>query len=115
MEAKIWISNLTPGTTAEQLSALFAEYGEVLEAIVSEDPEEGKTTYNALVNLNSEEGAADAIEELEGYKLNKRPLQLDWFGEEDDDYEDEWGDDGDDDDDEGNDAPRKGKQRYAEE
>ncbi len=85
MEAKIWISNVDRSTTEEELEALFSEYGRVVEVIIDRETEEDTKTLNALVEMANEQEAAEAMETLDGYRLNRRSLELDWFDEEDED------------------------------
>lgn len=89
MEAKIWISNLDRSTTEEELDALFSEYGTVVEVIIDREPEAGRKTLNALVEMATEAEASDALDGLNGYRLNRRTLELDWFDQGDEDVDNE--------------------------
>jgi len=88
MIAKLLVSNLDKSTTEDELDLLFSRYGEVESISINENPDPGKRTFSALVVINDEEDAEEIMDQLQGQKLNSRPLHIKWF--EDEDWEDEW-------------------------
>ncbi|GAB4416678.1 MAG: hypothetical protein OHK0039_26220 [Bacteroidia bacterium] len=90
MDVRILVNNLDPKTTEEELNTLFAEYGEVLGVVLNEDSEGDTPSVSAIITMSDDEAAADAIDALEGHKVHKRAIRVDWFDDEGDD--DEWED-----------------------
>lgn len=72
--SKIYIGNLNFDTTQEDLSAVFAAYGEVKDCFLPTDYD-GNPRGFAFVSM-AEEDAAKAIEELNGTELDGRTLTV---------------------------------------
>ncbi len=72
--AKIYVGNLNFATTQEDLSAAFAAYGTVKDCFLPTDYD-GNPRGFAFISMD-EEGAAKAIEELNGSNLDGRSLTV---------------------------------------
>jgi RNA recognition motif-containing protein len=73
---KLYVGNLNYQTTQSQLEALFAEAGEVVEAVVVEDRYTGRSRGFGFVEMATEEAAAAAIEKFHGQTLDGRTLNV---------------------------------------
>jgi RNA recognition motif-containing protein len=72
----IYVGNVDFKATEEQLSDLFAEYGEVTSVKIITDKLSGRSKGFAFVEMaNDDEGQA-AIEALNGYALNDREMNV---------------------------------------
>lgn len=70
----IFIKGLSYGVNSQDLEGLFAEYGEVSSAKVILDRETGKSRGFGFVEMNDEEAAKKAIEELNGAEYDGRTI-----------------------------------------
>lgn len=76
MGIKLYVGNLPFSTTDESLAALFQRHGEVSSAKIVTDRETGRSRGFAFVEFaNREEGEA-AMQALNGYGLDGRPLTV---------------------------------------
>jgi len=73
---KIFVGNLSWKTTEEQLKAHFEVYGQVLSAKIVTDKTTGRSKGFGFVEMAEEDGAANAIRELNGKPLLDRSLRL---------------------------------------
>jgi RNA recognition motif-containing protein len=72
----IYVGNVDFKATEDQISELFAEYGEVTSAKIVTDRLSGRSRGFAFVEMaNDDEGKA-AIEALNGYNLNSREISV---------------------------------------
>jgi RNA recognition motif-containing protein len=72
----IYVGNVDFKATEEQLSDLFAEYGEVTSVKIITDKLSGRSKGFAFVEMaNDDEGQA-AIEALNGYTVNDREMNV---------------------------------------
>ncbi len=72
----IYVGNVDFKATEDQISELFAEYGEVTSAKIITDRLSGRSRGFAFVEMaNDDEGKA-AIEALNGYNLNSREISV---------------------------------------
>jgi RNA recognition motif-containing protein len=72
----IYVGNVDFKATEEQLSDLFAEYGEVTSVKIVSDRISGRSKGYGFVEMaNHEEGKA-AVEALNGYALNTREISV---------------------------------------
>jgi RNA recognition motif-containing protein len=76
MAKKLYVGNITFGTTSDDLRNLFAEYGEVTDAIVIQDRETGRSRGFGFVELSTDEAADAAIEALNGASVDGRDLTV---------------------------------------
>jgi RNA recognition motif-containing protein len=76
MAKNIYVGNLTWGTTADDLLALFQQHGEVARAQVITDRETGRSRGFGFVEMANDDEAQAAIEALNGSNLQGRPLTV---------------------------------------
>ena len=72
----IYVGNLPFSTTRDELSALFAEFGEVSRATIITDRETQRSKGFGFVDMNDVAQAHNAIEALNGKEINGRPLRV---------------------------------------
>lgn len=80
MPTKIFCANLNYDSTASQISARFAEYGEVLSANVVTDSYTGKSKGFGFVEMASEDQCRAAIEALNGKEFDGRLMAAELAG-----------------------------------
>jgi cold-inducible RNA-binding protein len=76
MNTKLYVGNLPPGTTAEDLRQLFATVGGVLSVEIVKDKRTGKNKGFAFVDMVSQGDAGKAVSEFNGYRLNQNSLKV---------------------------------------
>jgi RNA recognition motif-containing protein len=76
MTKKLYVGNLSYTTTKEQLRDLFAQVGEVKDAIIITDRETGKSKGFGFVEMATVEASQEAIKKFNGYTVDKRPLTV---------------------------------------
>ena len=76
MSTKLFVGNISWGATEEALQAAFAEYGEIEEAVIIKDKFSGRSKGFGFVTFTNADDAAKAIEALNGYELDGRPLTV---------------------------------------
>ncbi|HKR13264.1 MAG TPA: RNA-binding protein [Pyrinomonadaceae bacterium] len=76
MSTKLYVGNLSFGTTSEQLQELFAQAGTVQSASVVEDRETGRSRGFAFVEMSTNDEAAAAIDQFNGKELGGRALKV---------------------------------------
>ncbi|MEN6409245.1 MAG: RNA-binding protein [Anaerolineaceae bacterium] len=76
MEVKLYVGNLSYDTTEEQLRTMFAEAGNVVEAVVIKDRDTGSSKGFAFVTMGSQEDANKAISSFNGKDVNGRSLTV---------------------------------------
>jgi RNA recognition motif-containing protein len=76
MTKKLYVGNLPFTTTTGQLRDLFAEHGEVSDAVVIEDRETGRSRGFGFVEMGSEEDAQKAIAAMNGKSIDGRQLNV---------------------------------------
>ncbi len=74
MKNKLYVGNLPYTMTTDQLRDLFAEFGEVSDAIVISDRHSGRSKGFGFVEFASEEAAQKAIEAMEGKEVDGRNI-----------------------------------------
>ncbi|WP_436714706.1 RNA-binding protein [Roseiconus lacunae] len=72
---KMYVGNLAWGVTTEKLEELFRQYGQVDDAIVLTDRETGRSRGFGFVTM-ADEAAKEAIDALDGYDYEGRPLRV---------------------------------------
>jgi RNA recognition motif-containing protein len=73
---KIFVGNLSFGTTEDALRSLFEEKGAVEEVSIVTDRETGRSRGFAFVNMANHAEARAAIEALNGVELDGRKLNV---------------------------------------
>lgn len=76
MGTKVFVGNLSFDTTREQLEELFKQAGEVTEVAMPTDRMSGRPRGFAFVSFATDEGAAAAIQKLDGQELDGRNLRV---------------------------------------
>ena len=74
MGTKIYVGNLPWRATDAQLSQLFGNHGDVVDAKIVTDRETGRSRGFGFVTMASDEAAQAAIRALNGYSLEGRSL-----------------------------------------
>ncbi|MAI66801.1 MAG: RNA-binding protein [Phycisphaerae bacterium] len=72
---KLYIGNLSWGTTTEDLKAHFEAYGTVSDAIVITDRQSGRSRGFGFVTMDNNDEANKAIEECGGKELDGREIK----------------------------------------
>jgi RNA recognition motif-containing protein len=76
MGSKLYVGNLSYGTTSQDLNTLFAAHGNVTSAEVLQDRETGRSKGFGFVQMSSDEEAAAAIAALGGAQHDGRALTV---------------------------------------
>lgn len=76
MAAKVFVGNLNFNTTKAEVETLFAKAGEVKDVFLPTDRESGRPRGFAFVEFSSDEEAAKAIEQFNGYEMGGRALRV---------------------------------------
>lgn len=77
MSAKLFVGNLSPETTSDELSTLFSEAGVVDSCNLIIDRETERSKGFAFIEMNSKEAANAAKEKFNGQDLHGRALKVD--------------------------------------
>jgi RNA recognition motif-containing protein len=73
---KLYVGNLSFGTTEAAVRELFAQAGEVVSVSLPTDRETGRPRGFGFVELASEEAAVAATQRLDGYSLDGRNIRV---------------------------------------
>lgn len=76
MSVRLYVGNLSFDATGEDLREIFAESGEVEDAIIVTRPGGGRPRGFGFVTMADESGAEEAIRQLDGQELAGRPLKV---------------------------------------
>ena len=76
MSNKLFVGNLSPDTTGEELRTLFSEVGEVDSCQLITDRDSGRSKGFAFIEMNSQEIANTAKEKLNGQDLHGKALKV---------------------------------------
>ena len=71
---KIYVGNLPYTVTSDELSKIFSEFGEVVDAAVITDKMSGRSKGFGFVEFAEEEMAQKAIDEMNGKEIEARAL-----------------------------------------
>jgi len=74
--SKVFVGNLDYATTRQNLEALFAPHGTIVELVLPVDRATGQPRGFAFVTLDSEAEASEAIQRLDGTELLGRNLRV---------------------------------------
>ena len=77
MSKKLFVGSLSWNTTSDELRNAFAACGEVTEVKVVMNRDTGRSRGFGFVTYESEDGAARAIETLDGSTLDGRSIRVD--------------------------------------
>ncbi len=72
---KLYIGNLSWGTTTETLKAHFEQFGAVSDAIVITDRQSDRSRGFGFVTMDNDEEAKKAMEECDGGDLDSRTIK----------------------------------------
>jgi RNA recognition motif-containing protein len=73
---RLFVANIAWSVTSKELRELFSRYGQVRACLIIADQETGRSRGFGFVQMDSDDEAAIAIEELNGYVLGGRNLQV---------------------------------------
>lgn len=74
MSKKLFVGNIAWSVSDDQLRELFAQYGEIEEAIVIMDRDSGRSKGFGFVTFINDEDADKAVAELNGYDWEGRNI-----------------------------------------
>ena len=74
--SKLYVGNLSYGTTSSDLEQLFAQHGTVQSAEVISDRETGRSKGFGFVQMGSDQEAQAAIDALNGQQVDGRALTV---------------------------------------
>jgi len=76
MNKKLYVGNLPYNTTEAQVRELFEQAGVITEVALITDRETGRPKGFGFVEMETVEGAQEAIKRFNGYSLNDRNLTV---------------------------------------
>jgi RNA recognition motif-containing protein len=76
MNKKLYVGNLSYGTTEDELQKLFVEVGPVLSVTIITDRASGQSKGFGFVEMETEQAAQEAIEQLNNREVNQRTLTV---------------------------------------
>lgn len=76
MAKKLFVSNLDFEITTDQLRDMFSEVGGVVSAVIATDRESKRSKGFAFVEMDADDDAAKAIEQLNNKVVNGRPMKV---------------------------------------
>ena len=76
MASKVFVGNLDFATTREEVEALFAEVGPIVDVFLPPDRATGRPRGFAFVEFETAEAAEQAIERFDGHELRGRQLRV---------------------------------------
>ncbi|MDR1785470.1 MAG: RNA-binding protein [Spirochaetaceae bacterium] len=76
MAQKIYVGNLSYGTTEEKLTSIFSQYGEVLSSVIIKDRFTDQSKGFGFVEMVEADAANAAIEALNGKDLDGRRVRV---------------------------------------
>jgi RNA recognition motif-containing protein len=72
----IYVGNLSYKVSDQELQGVFEEFGEVTSAKVIKDRETGRSKGFGFVEMDNDEDAQTAIDELDGAEINGRAVKV---------------------------------------
>src|SRR5918996_3286972 len=76
MEAKLYVGNLSYGTTEQNLRELFTQAGNVASVALIKEPGTDRSKGFAFVEMSTQSEASKAIGMFNGYTLDERQLSV---------------------------------------
>jgi RNA recognition motif-containing protein len=76
MAKKIYVGNMNYATTEDELSTLFAQYGDVTSVNIIKDKYTGQAKGFGFVEMAQDDAAVAAISALDGKDLGGRKLRV---------------------------------------
>ena len=77
MSQKLYVGNLPWATTGEDLNKMFAEVGEVEDAVIISYKDTGRSKGFGFVTMKEEAAADEAIKKFNGFEIEGRALIVD--------------------------------------
>lgn len=81
MSKRLYVGNLSYGTSEDTLSSLFEPYGELKSVTIIEDRETHRSKGFGFVELADDAGAEKAISELDGKEVDGRRIHVNYAQE----------------------------------
>ncbi|GFQ04283.1 glycine-rich RNA-binding protein 2 mitochondrial [Phtheirospermum japonicum] len=81
MSTKLFVGGLSYGTDDNSLKEAFSSFGDVTDAKVIIDRNEGKSRGFGFVNFSSDESASSALAAMDGQELNGRNIRVSYAQE----------------------------------
>ena len=75
MPVKLYAGNVSPQATSEDLQTAFSEAGTVVSVAIQMD-QTGKSRGFAFVEMETEEGAVNALKQLSGRQIHGQSINL---------------------------------------
>jgi RNA recognition motif-containing protein len=76
MNKKLYVGNLSYETTEDELQKLFVEIGPLVSVAIITDRVSGRSKGFGFVEMETEQAAQEAIEQLNNHELNQRTLTV---------------------------------------
>ena len=76
MGKKLFISNLDFDVTTDELRTMFSEVGSCFSVVIASDKETKKSKGFAFIEMDNEDDANKAIEQLNNKVINGRPMKV---------------------------------------
>jgi RNA recognition motif-containing protein len=76
MNKKLYVGNLSYETTETDLQTMFSEIGPIVSAVVITDKMSGRSKGFGFVEMETEDGAREAIEKLNNKEVNQRTITV---------------------------------------
>ncbi|MEM9453230.1 MAG: RNA-binding protein [Myxococcota bacterium] len=76
MNQRLFVGNLSFQTSEEDLRSAFSEHGEVVDAKIITDRETGRSRGFGFLTMGTDDAARSAIEAMNGFELDGRPLRV---------------------------------------
>jgi RNA recognition motif-containing protein len=76
MDIRLYVGNLAKSTTQDEITALFAQVGEVTSVDLIKDRDSGLSKGFAFVTMTSQESADKAISQYNGYSMAGNAIKV---------------------------------------
>jgi RNA recognition motif-containing protein len=76
MNKKLYVGNISYGTTEDELRSLFAEVGPVVSVTMITDRATGQSKGFGFVEMETNKAAQDAIDRFNNYEINQRKITV---------------------------------------
>lgn len=76
MSKRLYVGNLSWGTTDDSLGQAFSQAGTVTSATIITDRETGRARGFGFVEMGTEEEAQQAIQSMDGFELDGRNIRV---------------------------------------
>jgi len=76
MSTRLFVGNLSPDTSSDEIRDLFSEVGEVESCQLITDRDSGRSKGFAFIEMNTQDIANSAKEKFNGQDLHGKPLKV---------------------------------------